>query len=306
MAAWENKMDFLTKYNQYLEEINREIAGISAVPEVLQKSVFQAMNYGLSGGGKRIRPVLTIAVCEMLGGNYRDAVKVGCAIECIHNYSLIHDDLPCMDNDDLRRGRPTCHKVFEENIALLAGDALLTLAFELLSDASRYEQLTDAAILRLIAMISKAAGVYGMIGGQVIDLESEGRTDVSEDVLRTLHRCKTGELIRVSAESGCICAGLLDIKDERYQKIVEFSSKLGLAFQIKDDILDVVGQEGILGKPVGSDEKSKKSTFVTLMGYKGAKEELLRLTQEAKAAILSFERHLFLTDFADYLLYREY
>ena len=299
-------MDFLQKYQSYLNEINKEMEHISAIPDVLQKSVFKAIHYALSGGGKRIRPVLMVAVCDMLGGNIKDAVKVACAIECIHNYSLIHDDLPCMDNDDLRRGRPTCHKVFEENIALLAGDGLLNLAFELLSDSTRYEELDDGTLLRLIAVIAKASGVYGMIGGQVIDLENEGKSDVPEKTLRELHRLKTGELIRVSAECGCICAGLIDKKDNQYQKIIEFSAKLGLAFQIKDDILDVIGLEDTLGKPVGSDEESEKSTFVTLLGLDGAKAELTRLTQEAKNAVDSFNNNGFLLDFADFLLHRDY
>ena len=249
---------------------------------------------------------MMVAVCDMLGGNTKDAVKVACAVECIHNYSLIHDDLPCMDDDDLRRGRPTCHKVFEENIALLAGDGLLNLAFELLSDTARYEALDDAVLVRLIAEISKASGIYGMIGGQVIDLESEGKSNISEKTLRELHRLKTGELIRVSAECGCICAGLIDKNDIRYQKIIEFSAKLGLAFQIKDDILDVIGHEDALGKPVGSDEESEKNTFVSLLGLDAAKAELAQLTHEAKDAVASFDNNGFLLEFADFLLHRDY
>ena len=298
-------MDFSAKYKDYLSQINEEIEAISSVPDVFQKSVLEAMRYGLNGGGKRIRPVLTVAVCDMLGGNCKDAVKVACAIECIHNYSLIHDDLPCMDDDDLRRGRPTCHKVFQENIALLAGDGLLNLAFELLSDTSRYEALSDGAVLRLIAAISRASGAYGMIGGQVIDLESEEK-NITEETLRELHRLKTGELIRVSAECGCICAGLLDQEDTKYKKIIEFSAKLGLAFQVKDDILDVIGHEDAIGKPVGSDEENGKNTFVTLLGLDGAKAELERLTQEAKNAIVSFENNAFMLGFADFLLHRDY
>jgi len=299
-------MDFSLDYQNYLTDINQELATIAAVPEVLQKSVFAAMQYGLSGGGKRIRPVLTVAVSDMLGGNYQDAVKVACGVECIHNYSLIHDDLPCMDDDAMRRGRPTCHMVFPENIALLAGDGLLNLAFELLSDTSRYTTLTDAAVIRLIAAVSRASGAHGMIGGQVIDLESEGRTDMTKERLLELHLRKTGDLIRVSAECGCICAGYLDEQAEEYQKIVEFSSKLGLAFQIKDDILDVIGEEERLGKPVGSDASCEKNTFVTLMGLDGAKEELARLTMEAKAALSGFEKNDFLLALADYLLHRDY
>ncbi len=301
-----NSMDFSLQYQKYLNDINQEISAISAVPEALQKSVFLAMQYGLNGGGKRIRPVLTLAVSDMLGGNYHDALKVACAIECIHNYSLIHDDLPCMDDDDMRRGRPTCHVVFPENIALLAGDGLLNLAFELLSDTSRYQTLSHGSIVRLIREISSASGAWGMIGGQVIDLESEGRTDMTQERLLELHKHKTGDLIRVSAVCGCICAGILDEEQEEYKKIVDFSSKLGLAFQIKDDILDVVGDENRLGKPVGSDASCEKNTFVTLMGLEGAKEELSRLTEEAKFALNSFAKNEFLLSLAEYLLHRDY
>ncbi|MBQ2614258.1 MAG: polyprenyl synthetase family protein [Clostridia bacterium] len=298
-------MEFAKQYEAYLKDINEELDRISAVPELLQKSVFSAMQYGLHGGGKRIRPVLTVAVCDLLGGNHQDAVKVACAIECIHNYSLIHDDLPCMDDDDLRRGRPTCHKVFPENIALLAGDGLLNLAFELLSDTTRYETLSDSALVRLIGAVSRASGAYGMIGGQVIDLESEGLADMTLERLLELHRGKTGELIRVAAECGCICAGL-EKNDEKYQKIMEFSAKLGLAFQVKDDILDVIGQEELVGKPIGSDAESQKNTFVTFMGLEGAEMELSKLTEEAKNALSGFWQAEFLLQLADYLLTRKY
>ena len=299
-------MDFSLQYQDYLDDINKEITAIACVPHSLQKSVFEAMNYALTGGGKRIRPVLTVAVCDMLGGNHQDAVKVAAALECIHTYSLIHDDLPCMDDDDLRRGRPTCHKVFPENIALLAGDGLLNLAFELLSDTSRYETLSDSVIVKLIAKVSKASGTRGMIGGQVIDLESEGLSNVTEERLRELHRLKTGALILVSAQCGCICAGILDETHDTFKHISEYASKLGLAFQVKDDILDVIGEEEALGKPIGSDAKSEKNTFVTLLGLDGAKEELAQLTREAKEALDCFEHADFLVELADYLLKREY
>ncbi len=305
MAVWVNKMEFTQQFQAYIEDINQELSAIAKVPDVMQKSVFSAMQYGLEGGGKRIRPVLTLAVCDMLGGNYQDAVKVACAVECIHNYSLIHDDLPCMDDDDMRRGRPTCHMVYPENIALLAGDGLLNLAFELLSDTARYSTLSDTAVVRLIGAVSKASGAYGMIGGQVIDLESEGKSDMTMERLLELHKRKTGDLIRVAAECGCICAGISP-QEDAYQKIIAFSSKLGLAFQVKDDILDVIGEEEQLGKPVGSDAVSEKNTFVTMLGLEGAKAELSRLTHEAKESLAGFEKNGFLLSLADFLLNREY
>lgn len=299
-------MEFLEQYQTYLKEIETVMEEEFSVPELPQREVFEAMRYGALGGGKRVRPVLVMAVCRMLGGNLKDAALVGCAIECIHSYSLIHDDLPCMDDDDLRRGRPTCHKVFKENIALLAGDGLLTRAFEILSDTSRYESMTSDAVLAVIRAVSVAAGAYGMIGGQVMDLACEGRTDVELEVLRLLHAKKTGELIGVSAACGCFCAGILDKRDKRFEKIRQFSTKLGLAFQVKDDILDVVGKEEVLGKPIGSDAESQKTTFVSLMGLKEAERELERLTAEAKQALAGFEQAEFLLDFADYLLNRSY
>lgn len=306
LAGWVNNMEFSEQYQSYLDQINQVIEEEFQIPDLPQRHVFEAMRYGILGGGKRIRPVLTMAVCDLLGGSLKDAAVVGCAVECIHNYSLIHDDLPCMDNDDLRRGRPTCHRVFPENIALLAGDGLLNRAFELLSDTDRYENMTPSAVLAVIRAVSRAAGVFGMIGGQVIDLEYENRTDVTLEELRELHARKTGELIRVSAACGCLCAGVLDDKDKKYQKIAQFSAKLGLAFQIKDDILDVVGQEEILGKPVGSDAESHKNTFVSLMGLTQAERELEQLTAEAKGALDGFARADFLLALADYLVNRNY
>lgn len=301
-----NIQDFSGKYNEYTDKINQEFDRIFSIPQLPQKNVFHAMRYTICGGGKRIRPVLTAAVCDMLGGNITDAIKVGCAIECIHNYSLIHDDLPCMDNDDLRRGRPTCHKVFEENIALLAGDSLLNIAFELLSDIKRYESLDTDRIIKIIREISAASGAYGMIGGQVIDLENENNSDFSEEELKNLHSLKTGRLIRVSAVCGCICANICDSSDDTYKKVEEFSEILGLAFQIKDDILDVIGDRELLGKPVGSDEKSKKSTFVSLLGLECAVKRLCDLTEKAKKILSEFENSDFLVKFADYLLNRDY
>ncbi len=295
-------MNFQEQYQRYLTEFEAELEQFFPLPERLQKKVFDAMRYGILGGGKRIRPVLTMAVCDMLGGNIAHGARVGCAIEAIHSYSLIHDDLPCMDNDDMRRGKPSCHKAFGEDIALLAGDGLLTKAFEILADGG---EASPKVMLRIVKEIGMAAGCYGMIGGQVIDLACENRTDVTLEELTQLHRGKTGALIRVCAVCGCLLGGLFDESDEKYQKIVAFSEKLGLAFQIKDDILDVIGNETDLGKPVGSDAKQNKTTFVTLLGLEGAKTELARLTDEAKEQLEDFEDSEFLIRFADYLLERK-
>lgn len=297
-------MDFKVKYGEYLKIIENKIEEYFKVPDLAQKEVFEAMRYAISGGGKRIRPVLTMAAAELCGADLKDAAKVALAVECVHNYSLIHDDLPCMDDDDLRRGRATCHKVYGESAALLAGDGLLNMAFEILSEDG-FSSMNCCDRINVICELSKASGVYGMIGGQVIDLANENRTDVTIDELINMHAGKTGALIRAAAVCGCLCAG----KDANsiIDNIEEFSSKLGLAFQIKDDILDVVGDEALLGKPIGSDEKSGKNTFVTLLGKDGAEKELERLTKEAKAALAPLgENAAFLLGLADYLLERSY
>ncbi len=295
-------MNFQEQYQVYLTQFEEELTCRYPAPELLQKQVFDAMQYGVLGGGKRIRPVLTMAVCDMLGGNLAHAARVGCAIESIHSYSLIHDDLPCMDNDDMRRGKPSCHKAYGEDIALLAGDGLLTNAFGILAENGT---MPAELALRTVKELAKAAGCYGMIGGQVIDLACEERSDVTLEELTELHRGKTGALIRVCAVCGCLCAGFFDELDEKVQKIVAFSEKLGLAFQIKDDILDVIGDEVALGKPVGSDAEQNKTTFVTLLGMEKAEEELARLTKEAKELIGTIPGSEFLLEFADYLLERE-
>lgn len=300
-----NTMIFKDKLNEYTEKINKNLDEISRVPNLPQKSVFEAMRYSLTAGGKRVRPVLAAAVTEMLGGDIDTAVCAAAAIECIHTYSLIHDDLPCMDDDDLRRGRPTCHKVFPESTALLAGDGLLNMAFELLS-SNEYLGVSDDVKIRLIAALSKASGVFGMIGGQILDLEGENRNDLSIDELELMHRGKTGAMISVSAEFGCILCGLYDSGSEEFVKIREFSEKLGLAFQIKDDILDVIGDESILGKPIGSDKSCGKNTFVTILGIDEAEKRLAVLTEEAIAALNIFgDRAWFLKELAYALLTRD-
>lgn len=303
-------MEFKEQYNIYLEKIEDKIKEQFKPTDILQKSVFEAMQYAICGGGKRIRPVMTIAAAEMCGGDADDAATVALAVECIHNYSLIHDDLPCMDNDDLRRGRPTCHKVYPESIALLAGDGLLNMAFEILSDKDIFRKTDTEALLEVARVLSKASGALGMIGGQTVDLESEARNDVTLDELIYLHERKTGALIRAAAVCGCICAKNGENNAEISNIIPvldEFSAKLGLAFQIKDDILDVEGIEEVLGKPIGSDEESGKTTFVTLMGIDAAKEYLKKLTEEAKTAIGTLgEKARFFEELADYLLDRTY
>lgn len=298
-------MQFKEQYKKYLEAVEKQIKNCFTVNELPQKNVIDAMEYAICGGGKRIRPVLVQAAAEIYGADANDAARVALAVECIHNYSLIHDDLPCMDNDDLRRGRKTCHKVYGESTALLAGDGLLNLAFEILSDESKFRTLTSDRLIKIIRCLSGASGVFGMIGGQVVDLECETRNDVKIDELIYLHNHKTGALISAAVKCGCLCANtcLSEIEDA----LDVYSQKLGLAFQIKDDILDVVGDEKLLGKPVGSDAEEEKNTFVTLLGLKKAEAYLENLTNEAKKALIPIgNKGKFLDSLADYLLARKY
>jgi geranylgeranyl diphosphate synthase type II len=235
----------------------------------------EAMEYSLFAGGKRLRPALALGASELIGGSEDSALPVACALEMIHTYSLIHDDLPSMDNDDLRRGKPTSHKVYGEAIAILAGDALLTLAFEAAADSN------DARVVREIAA---AAGAQGMVGGQVIDLESENRR-LGVPELRELHARKTGALIRVSVRAGAMVAGATDTQIDA---LTRYGEAIGLAFQIADDILDVVGNEEAIGKPVGSDEAKNKSTYPAAVGLDGARALASEAVSSAIAALERF------------------
>lgn len=288
-------MDFNTLFEQKLNTVNEWLDVLSPKGEGLHKVIYDASNYSIKAGGKRIRPILAYAVCEMLGGN-ADAIKnYACAVEFIHTYSLIHDDLPCMDNDDLRRGMPTNHKKFGEAIALLAGDSLLTYAFECASMSENTHEVT----VKAINAISKAAGITGMIGGQVIDIN--GATNYDE--LKTVHKMKTGALIRLSAYLGAISAGATE---NEINAIDRFADNLGIAFQIKDDILDVESTTEELGKPIGSDDKRELTTYATLFGVDGAKEKLEKYTTLAKQSLEIFGyKAQFLLDFADMLLSRK-
>ncbi len=297
--------EFNSVFAMIVSAVNKRLDEISTVPDSLDASVYNAMRYSLLAGGKRIRPVLTVAVSKMLGGSLDDALTAGCAIECVHTYSLIHDDLPCMDNDDLRRGKPTCHNVFPENIALLAGDGLLNKAFEILSDMNNFKAIDSKTALGLVRCLSEASGAAGMIGGQVIDLESENRDSVTLDELVLMHRKKTGAMIEAASVMGAIVSGFTDEHSPEVIAIRKFSSNLGLAFQIKDDILDVAGDEAILGKPIGSDEVSGKKTFVTMIGIENARKRLAEHTETAVDALAVFgDRAWFLKELSDMLVLR--
>ena len=250
-----------------------------------EKCLVDSMKYSLEAGGKRVRPSLVFEFNKLCGGNEESAIPFACAVEMIHTYSLIHDDLPCMDDDDLRRGKPSNHKVFGEDIALLAGDALLTLAFETLSCESTVKTCGTAACCRGAAVLAKYAGAAGMIGGQVIDLISEN-TNAPIEVLREMDYKKTACLIKAACELGCISAGA---NDKHIKCASEYGECVGLAFQIQDDILDVTSSDEELGKPVGSDAQNSKSTYVSLLGIDECKRLVDELTDKAVKALNGFD-----------------
>ena len=265
----------------------------------LQSSVADAMDYSLEAGGKRIRPVLVLAFCHMCGGDYRKAAAPAAAIEMIHTFSLIHDDLPCMDNDDFRRGKPSCHKKFGEACAVLAGDALAIRPFQVIAES----ELNDSMKIKLIAELACSSGAEGMIGGQIIDMENEQRSTVNGENLRMMYALKTGRLIKTSCVMGCIAA---EASDEQVKNAEEYAHCLGLAFQIIDDILDVTGDEAALGKPIGSDAEENKTTFFTLYGIENAREEAVKLTDKAMKILGRFDNNEFLIELTKYLLDRNY
>lgn len=259
--------------------------------------LYDAMQYSLMAGGKRLRPVLLLESCRMCGGDTGKAMPFACAVEMIHTYSLIHDDLPCMDNDDLRRGKPTNHKVYGEATAVLAGDGLLTAAFEFMLEASG---LPQDRVLAAAACLAQAAGGRGMVGGQALDMAGEGHALALSEV-EELQQLKTGALITAAVEMGCILAGG---DDDARKAVRQYARKLGLAFQIRDDILDVEGDSAVLGKPVGSDARSEKTTFVTLKGVAACQEQVESLTYEAQAALTGLENNGFLCWLAQSLVDR--
>lgn len=259
--------------NECRQEINNYLEKYFEGKGTYNKVIYDAASYSLNIGGKRIRPILTLLTYNLYKEDWKSIMDISCAIEMIHTYSLVHDDLPCMDNDDLRRGMPTSHKKFGEDIAVLAGDALLNEAMMLMMD---YSLKNGERALIASREIAKAAGPEGMIGGQIVDIINEGKK-ISKDELEYMHLKKTGELIRVSIEAGAILAGA---SQDEINILGEFGKKLGLAFQIKDDILDLVGDVKKLGKNIKSDENNEKSNFVTLFGLEYCVEKCNLLTKD--------------------------
>lgn len=262
----------------------------------------EAMHYSTLSGGKRLRPIMVMKAAEFFGLHYEKVMPTACGIEMIHTYSLIHDDLPAMDNDDFRRGKPTCHKVYGDALALLAGDALLTHAFATIAKNSKVDGIFSDAVVDVIEKVSLAAGGYGMIGGQTIDIASSGK-NIDQDTLFYISTHKTGCLISISLWSGARLAGA---SKEDLEAIKCFGEKIGLIFQIVDDILDVKGNETILGKPVGSDMKNMKNTFVRLYGYDNSIKLVSKLSQEAKESISSYKNNGFFIQLTDFIANRSY
>lgn len=273
-------MTWSERYPEYCSMIEAALPQYLPPVTLPQGKVCEAMAYSLLDGGKRIRGCLTLAMCELCGGEVQSALPLACAVEMVHAYSLIHDDLPCMDNDDLRRGKPSCHIKFGEGTALLAGDALLTHAFSAASDAYFNGTLPAETVLRCVNQLSRAAGVEGMIGGQVIDTAPE-EVPMTPEQLEAMHGMKTGALIRSAAVLGCLAAGAP--RDVVMQADL-YAAKIGLAFQIVDDILDVTEESEKLGKST-SDADNKKTTYITLYGVEKAREMVRRLVLEADLAV---------------------
>lgn len=266
--------------NDYVKIINDYLS--KAIPECDfgEDVVHQAMAYSLSVGGKRIRPMLVLEFCSICGGDINNALPFAAALEMVHTYSLIHDDLPCMDNDATRRGMPSCHIKFGEEYALLAGDGLLTRAFGILTESKASPQ----SIVKAVKLLSDLAGVNGMIGGQVVDLKNEDKP-CSINTLETMDRLKTGALIKCAALLGVVAA---DGSDSQYKAAGEYAAALGHAFQIIDDILDVIGDEKELGKPIGSDKDSGKSTYVSVLGIEKSQKYADEITNKAIEALSAF------------------
>ncbi|MGL5313513.1 MAG: polyprenyl synthetase family protein [Peptostreptococcaceae bacterium] len=295
-------MEFKQSLKQRANYVEELLSQYMPKEEGYQKTIMESMNYSLSAGGKRLRPILTLEACKMVGGNEADAIPFAVAIEMIHTYSLIHDDLPALDNDDLRRGRKTNHIVYGEDIAILAGDALLNYAFETMLSTS-IEKENPKKYLRAINEIAKSAGIYGMIGGQVADVQSEN-TQIPKEKLDYIHNNKTAAII-----IGCMRAGAIigDANDNELENITKYAKNIGLSFQIVDDILDIIGDESKLGKKVGSDIENHKSTYPSLIGLEKSKEIAHELIEEAKLSIKDIDNDgEFLCGLADYIIDRDY
>ncbi len=292
--------EFESRLTYYAELVNNELRryfdSFRISENSLQSKVIDAMWYSISAGGKRIRPVLVMEYNRMCGGEERKALSCACAIEMIHTFSLIHDDLPCMDDDDFRRGRPSCHKQFGEAVALLAGDALENHSFEIIC---KDNNISADIKVKAMSILSKNVGISGMIGGQAIDISNS--VDISREDIKKMYLLKTGALLSASCEMGCITAGA----DDRLLAARMYAENLGVAFQIIDDILDIMGESEKLGKPVGSDKKHNKNTYAELAGVKNAAEYAEKYTNKAIESLSDFEDCGFMIELTKKMLTRK-
>jgi geranylgeranyl diphosphate synthase type II len=279
-------MEIRSYLSKKKDGVDKTLEKLVPPAKIFPSSVHEAMRYSLFAGGKRVRPILAIAAAEALGAKTAGLLPIAGALELIHTYSLIHDDLPAMDNDDFRRGRPTCHKVYGEAIAILAGDGLLNMAFEVLSDPRQLKSISANRLIAIIKEISTASGVFGMVGGQVVDMESEGK-DIDFPTLEYLHTHKTGMLIRASVRVGALYAraGKRD-----FMALTHYGEMVGLAFQIADDILDITGKQEEIGKDVGSDIKKGKKTFPSFFGLEESRRRAVEVVDRAVTALKDFDR----------------
>ncbi len=295
-------MNFNEEYQKRLDIVEAVLREYLPEQTGRQKLIMEAMEYSLMAGGKRIRPMLMRESYQLFGGNGRIIEPFMAAIEMIHTYSLVHDDLPAMDNDEYRRGRKTTHVVYGEDIGILAGDALLNYAFETACTAFDMDPSRIRPVSRALQILAKKAGIYGMIGGQTVDVKESGNR-ISGETLNFIYRLKTSALIESSVMIGAVLAGA---SDKEVSLMEEIAGRVGLAFQIQDDILDVTGTKEKLGKPVRSDEKNEKTTYVTWRGLEASREEASRLTEEAIGALKSLGREdRFLVELLRWLVYRE-
>lgn len=297
-------MCFKEEITKRAKEITEKIVLYLPKEEGYQRTIFSAMNYSIVVGGKRIRPMLMKAVYDMFGGTSDSIYPFMAAIEMIHTYSLVHDDLPAMDNDEYRRGNKTTHAKYGEAMGILAGDALLNYAYEVAIGAFDVDSDNKDSVIRALKVLTQKAGVYGMVGGQVVDVESEKSLEsvITREKLDFIYRLKTGALIEASMVIGAVLA---NASEEDITMVEQIASKIGLAFQIQDDILDVVSTFEELGKPIGSDEKNNKETYVTFEGIEKSREDLKKLTDEAIDMLHSFGKDdKFLEQLFVYLVYR--
>lgn len=296
-------MEFKQKLKSLMVEIDSNLDKFILPENTYPQTIYKASRYSLFAGGKRIRPILAIAACEVFGGNRDDVMPFACAIEMIHTYTLIHDDLPAMDNDDYRRGKLTSHKVFGEAMAILAGDGLLNKAAEVMTKSILSKKGNHLKYVKAMDEILTASGIEGVVGGQVVDIESEGMMEVNAEVLNFMHSHKTGALIKASVRSGAIIGGA---SEEELSKLTKYAENLGLAFQIRDDILDIIGDQQKLGKKVGSDIENNKMTFPAVYGLEESQEMVGEVSQIAIEALkILGEKGKFLKEIADYLINRE-